>query len=720
MQAPQRLATVRTADPTCGMQAPQRLLTVRIADPTGEMQEAKKSGYKITVATAHPWRPPFDLDRVGHPLTAVIESTEQPAYADYVLTVLLRGKEVGRHPFSFSGKPPCSATLAFSEYGNEVVLSAAKPDRSGRIDLVRQPLKIASFDFDAVARPEMVINPVDLGTILVPHGWLLLGPVQKGTIEIALICRERDEAGARIRAFYPSAPDCATTASVNLRKGQKQRLTLALPEPPKTLDRDVLQVLLVDGKGNELARKSIPVMLVRNPPKWPRFGAAYTKLRYDAPISVRDPKTGALSSLKYEDGWDPSLQDVVVSLPNGARFVFWRGSSYIPFWAGKHNTGACYEWAEMISRVPGAADCVEPLMDKELRYGRVETIASTPARVHVRWRYQSTDLHYQVWGDEAVEDYYFYPDGFGTRVLNLKADPTHDYELSEFIILTPQGTYPFNVLPENLVDATGLDGRKWGFRFPSPSGELDRLRQAMTPPSIYRLRLNKDEPMSAIYFNPLDRQFPEVIFGAFTDRGQVVTPCYWGSHWPLARGNATGYKIDDRIALTPCHNSVMSWARVKPEPVRAAQRAELDSQGRSRPLSIRRWVWLIGMSAASDIELGKWAESFAFPPSMEVQGGKLDFNTYAPERRALRLSVQDKTVTIKLKPLPDVMNPVFELAGAPDGPLTVHLDGNNLSPAKYAWDGRTLWLNATIEKPTEIRLGFSGMSRRLDAAQDRP
>ena len=150
--------------------------------------------------------------------------------------------------------------------------------------------------------------------------------------------------------------------------------------------------------------------------------------------------------------WSPS--------PTAPRFVFWRGSSYIPFWAGKHNTGACYEWAEIITRLKDAVDCVEPLMDKELRYGRVEIVESTAARVHVRWTYQSTDLHYKVWGDEAVEDYYFYPDGFGTRVLTLKSDPATDYELSEFIILTPQGTYPFEVLPETLVDMIGLDGRR--------------------------------------------------------------------------------------------------------------------------------------------------------------------------------------------------------------------------------------------------------------------
>ena len=76
---------------------------------------------------------------------------------------------------------------------------------------------------------------------------------------------------------------------------------------------------------------------------------------------------------------------------------------------------------------------------------------------------------FKVWGDEAVEDYYFYPDGFGTRVVNLKSDPKNDYELSEFIILSPQGAYPFEVLSENPVDALYLDGRKRHFRFPNPT-----------------------------------------------------------------------------------------------------------------------------------------------------------------------------------------------------------------------------------------------------------
>ena len=108
-------------------------------------------------------------------------------------------------------------------------------------------------------------------------------------------------------------------------------------------------------------------MIVTKPPKWPEFGATLTKLRYDAPISVRDPKTGALSSMNYDTAWPAHLEDVVVSLPGGSRYVFWRGSCYIPFWAGKHNTGMSYEWAETTPPPDGFTDSVEPLMDKELR-----------------------------------------------------------------------------------------------------------------------------------------------------------------------------------------------------------------------------------------------------------------------------------------------------------------------------------------------------------------
>jgi hypothetical protein len=377
-------------------------------------------------------------------------------------------------------------------------------------------------------------------------------------------------------------------------------------------------------------------------------------------------------------------------------------------WVSRHNVGFSYEWAEA-TPAADAVDCVEPLMDKELRYGRVQIVESTPVRVHVRWRYQSCDFNYKVWGDSAVEDYYFYPDGFGTRVLTLQSDPkTADYELSEFIVLTPQSTYPLSVFPSHMVDILFLDGRKRELTFPFFPNEQGEKMKSRNMPAIYRARLCNDEPLAAIYFNPLDSNLPAGPFAPFFDKGERVTSFYWGSHWPLARGKTTGYAIDERIAFTPCHNSVMTWGKNRPAPLRTARYVTVDTLGRSKPMQVQTWVWLIGMSDDGDDGLLRWAQSFARPVSLgEIQGARLDAEPYVPERRALRLMVEDKTVTLMLKPAAACVNPVFELSDAPKTLAGVRLAGRLLDAKEYAWDGKTLWIKATIARAASLRLDFA-------------
>ena len=662
--------------------------------------------FKVRLDPGHPWRPPFGLDRVGRPMLAVVEAAERPPAAVYTLAARRAGKEIGRKNVEFSNDRPFVARTSFDGFADELVLSAAKDTKSPGAELVRQRVQPAEFEAEAAARPRDVINPVDLGTIFVPSGWLLLGPGQAALIDMAALSQTKDYPNARLRIWFHSNPGEVTLDPFRLRSGERASRRLEIANPSAGGDRDVLHVVLEDGSGGELWQKKIPVMIVSDAPQWPAFGATYTKLRYDPPISVRDPATGAFSSLPYEKGWNENLKDVVVSLPNGSRFVFWRGSSYIPFWAGRYNTAACCEWAEILTRFEDAVDCVEPLMDKELRYSRVEIIESTAARVHVRWTYQSTDLHYKVWGDEAVEDYYFNPDGFGTRVVTLKCDPATNYELCEFIILTPQGAYPFEVLPENLVDLLALDGGKRELRFPQTAGKATGEAPAFDGPTLYRLRLNRDETQSAVFFTPKGPKEPPLIFGPFSDRGEVMTPCYWGSHWPLARGNATGNAIDERIHLTPTHNSVMTWAGNRPAPVRSAELVTLDTRGRSRPMAIRTWAWMIGMSDEPDARLIERAQSFAEPPALEIRGGRVAFEAYVPERRALRVHVDESEVTIAVRPAKACVNPVFELAGAAKGPIRVTLSGRPLEASRYAWDGTTLWLDAMIREPVELRVVF--------------
>ena len=63
----------------------------------------------------------------------------------------------------------------------------------------------------------------------------------------------RDEPQAHVRAWFGSVSGREVTALLPLQEGQKQRLSLELPEPSKTLDRDVRRVALVDGRGRRWA-----------------------------------------------------------------------------------------------------------------------------------------------------------------------------------------------------------------------------------------------------------------------------------------------------------------------------------------------------------------------------------------------------------------------------------------------------------------------------------
>ncbi len=667
----------------------------------------------IRIDQGHPWRPPFGLERIGRPLIAIVELTapRRPS-CDYVLVSTVDGQETQRVKLELTGEAPCTSRAEFNPWPTQLVLQAI-PAEGTPVELASKDVDRPQWEADAVACPDKVINPIDLGAILVPSDWLLLSQAQTGSIRGALLSHG-DVKAAQVTAWFQSAPQRTVQTKISVSRDQRVEFHFPLPATPTNCLNDTLSIRITADDGRPMWQKEIRTMLVQQPPQWPDFGAVATKLRYDAPISLR-ADDGTYSSMSYQDAWRPELMDVVVALPNGSRFVFWRGSSYVPFWAGQHNTGLSYEWAETSPPPDGFTDCVEPLMDKELRYGRVQIVESTAARVHVRWSYQSCDFMYKVWGDSAVEDFYFYPDGFGTRVLTLQSVPTGDYELSEFIILTPPATYPLSVLPANLVDVLYLDGEKRELTFPFFHDQQGDKAQSRGIPAIYRVRLHKDETLTAVYYNPWDVKFPPAIFAPFFDQGELVTSTYWGSHWPLARGKTTGYAIDDRVLVSPCHNSVMSWARQRPTPLRTAQLETLDTLGHSKTMIVQTWAWLIGMSDADDQRLLECARSYWQPPTLEVVGARLDAESYIPERRAIRLVVESDSVSVKIKPRQPCVNPVFELSsgasrttaatGDPPPALTeLSLDGQALSPNDYAWDGVTLWINRTLTRESVLQL----------------
>jgi hypothetical protein len=694
---------------------------------------------RIRIEVGHPWRPPFGLERVGKPLEVVVDievaghslAGSQTLTREYFLAGYRAGKQVERHVLNVQtvkSRLQYRAVATFETYPSEIALEAMCRPGGHTAEVTRISVPSARLEAEAEARPREVINPVDLGAILVPADWLLLRGGQSATVEVAAIDRSGVTKDASVRVWWESAPRRETKSWITLTGGNQVRTKLVLTSEGLTAERDRLLVSITDPGGKLLWVKQVRTMLVREPPRLPAFGVTELKLRYDAPISVRDSNTGHLSTMDYSKAWDPSLSDVVVTFPTGARFVFWRGSSYIPFWAGRHNTGFSYEWAETTPPPDGFMDSVEPLMDKELRYGRVRIIESTAARVHVRWTYQSCDFKYKVWGDAAAEDFYFYPDGFGTRVLTLRSTTGAEYEVSEFIILTPAAAYPLDVLPRQLVDVISIDGETRTLSFPhidGPAGQgknfkwTEQMRErAKSTPVLYRVRIHKQEDLAAIYFSPLDKTLPSTIYAPFFDRGYLVTPNYWGSHWPLARGKTTGGSIDDRFFVSPAHNSIMTWGYTnRPTPLSTGQIQSIDTLGRSRPIDVRRWAWLIGMTDASKSRLLDWARSFTQPASLDLVGARLAFEAYVPERRAFRLQALSRNVTITIKPEVRCVNPVFEIATVWPALLSATLGTRTLRASEYAWDGKSLWLDATIDEAQALKLRFGAMRAPSDGAR---
>ena len=168
----------------------------------------------------------------------------------------------------------------------------------------------------------------------------------------------------------------------------------------------------------------------------------------------------------------------------------------------------------------------------------------------------------------------------------------------------------------------------------------------------------------------------------------------------------TGMAIDDRIHLSPSHNSIMTWGMNNHTPAFSALVQSHDTLGRSRTMNHQRWYWLIGLSDASDERLLERAKSFQTPPDLELEGAHLDLDSYVAERRAMRLVVENNSVSITVKAGVRCVNPVFELLRAPRNLSSISLSGRALKPKDYAWDGQTLWLNADLDGSTLIRLEF--------------
>jgi len=173
-----------------------------LAQAEGSCQE--KVSAEIRVDQGHPWTAPFGVDRVGSPLMAHVELTaEQAPLHEYDLIAYRGGRKMERHVLKLTGEmSPYWGISHLASIPEEVAL-VARCARDGHTEeLARKSVVWPEIEADAVARPDDPINPVDLGTILVPHDWLLLEGGQTAVIETAAISHVRDISGAHLKAWF--------------------------------------------------------------------------------------------------------------------------------------------------------------------------------------------------------------------------------------------------------------------------------------------------------------------------------------------------------------------------------------------------------------------------------------------------------------------------------------------------------------------------------------
>ncbi len=334
-----------------------------------------------------------------------------------------------------------------------------------------------------------------------------------------------------------------------------------------------------------------------------RFGAFYTHLQ-------------------YYDAWDRRWRvgahpDVVVRFADEAfRFVFWRGTNYIPCWATAPEGEAKSIWYTNEFNETwgyGAIGCAEPMSDKTCAYSHVRIIETSDARVVVHWRYALVDVfgtrprkdNVTGWTDFSDEVYTIYPDGCGTRTITLHStQPLDPHEFQETMVVLQPGQKPDDVLELEALTMANMAGEEhtysWAGGAPEVIDKPDRCNiqriniKSTTKPFVIvsprhclkRDHSKSDRPVFPVYRNEIR---PDQTFT-------------WWNHWPT-----TDLPSDGRHAMTndrAAHSSLLSGMEWEDH--------EVTPTSRTR-------VMLHGLTRTSAAGLVPLAKSWLQPPTLILE-----------------------------------------------------------------------------------------------------
>jgi hypothetical protein len=565
----------------------------------------------------------------------------------------------------------------FSEIVNVPVFSQFQ-----KLELYEKKEKIAEsylkekefcFDFSISIYPEL--NPVDIGVVLIPANKIVITEKQN----LILDCKI-GYLGEKEKELYCSISIDTKISERNI-KVNNQKIeniyfnlgNLKIGNYPLSFE--------VKSKEEKLYSIKKELIVVKDVKPQKEFGAYYADLKYVGDVHIYDREKDTWRKENWDSLWRKGpASDIVVNFPDGRKFIFWRGSGYIPFWVSSKNLGLTYEWLEASSwgRKGTYFDCIEPLQDKECRYSRAEILYNTPARVVIRWRYALIDLDYKICDDEWAEEYYYlYPDGFGTRKLSGYIVPDTWHENNEFIILIPAGISPFKILPEKIIKILSLNGEKKEVSYPQPSVSWEK-----DTPAIFRINWHRDEEWTPILATKRFSHFI-CIYDGWRENGVYISPAYWGIHWPVTRGYPTTRTSPPDWQERAGHISLMAVEHFP-------EKREKISEEKEEVV----WVYFIGNFKGDDKELVKIAKSWLSPAKIEVsEGGTYKGYDYF-ERGYIIL--KDENNYLKIKAKEELLNPVFIIEDSCLNNLKIYLNGELLKENYFVGIEKSFHKNKTV------------------------
>ncbi|MEM8895020.1 MAG: hypothetical protein AAGC88_10615, partial [Bacteroidota bacterium] len=403
--------------------------------------------------------------------------------------------------------------------------------------------------------------------------------------------------------------------------------------------------------------ETMPIRLPSTPLEPGPFGAYYTKLKY------------------YPD-WDTKWRvsedaDVQVVFPDDKhKFVFWRGTNYIPHWVTEDGFWFNNEFNETWFSEGSA----EPMSDKQCRYSHVRVIESNPARTVIHWRYALNDVNYDIawpdaftaWGDWSDEYYYIYPDAVGVRKVVLhtsyaKENPTKGtdeagHEWQEGIVVYHPFTRPEEYLHIDAVHVANMKGEsgKW-------SWEKHGDPMTPTPEGSNIVMMNMKSDYKPFIISPEGCNL-SAYRGA-----QGGSHFRWRDHWPTTTEPTPGRNATGQQAAHGSFFHVLNIPYLEREPEKLTK------------------IMLHGLTKNNVEGLVPIAKSWLEPPVLKLAETTehVVYEEYNPSERAYILRVEEEAdqlidFDILANSGTPAVNPVIRIDNAQSNNPTLSLNGTAL------------------------------------------